>query len=178
MNHQGVIGSGGGMPWYIPAELRRFKQLTMGSALVMGRKTWESLPGILPGRPHIVVSRSQPKPTAPLDVVWHQDLNSALQAACDLTTTPCVFIIGGGEIYAHTMNITHIIYLTKLQLAAHGDVRYPIADLSGFKLHRRTTASLTAYPHRSTSENPHNNHQTIHAEYLVYHNKSVQSITP
>ena len=53
----GVIGRDGGLPWHIPADLKRFKTLTMGKAMVMGRKTFESLPGLLPGRRHIVLTR-------------------------------------------------------------------------------------------------------------------------
>jgi dihydrofolate reductase len=55
----GVIGRGGKLPWHIPADLKRFKALTMGSAMVMGRKTFESLPGLLPGRRHIVLTRER-----------------------------------------------------------------------------------------------------------------------
>src|SRR5256885_3014626 len=75
----GVIGRDGKLPWHLPADLRRFKTLTMGSVMVMGRRTFDSLPGLLPGRRHIVLTR---------DPAWHaegaevaRDVDSALRLA-------------------------------------------------------------------------------------------------
>src|SRR3954469_1996402 len=85
----GVIGRDGKLPWHLPADLKRFKLLTMGSAMVMGRKTFESLPGVLPGRRHIVLTR---------DPEWHaegaeiaHDVDEALRLAGDQP----ISVIGG-----------------------------------------------------------------------------------
>src|SRR5690349_13324688 len=75
----GVIGRDGKLPWHLPADLRRFKALTMGSVMVMGRRTFESLPGLLPGRRHVVLTRD-PSWTAPGAEVAH-DLGEAIRLA-------------------------------------------------------------------------------------------------
>ncbi len=77
----GVIGKDNGLPWHIPGDLRRFKQLTMGSAMIMGRKTFDSLPGILPGRRHIVMTRDPDWNVEGVDVA--HDVDSAIAAAGD-----------------------------------------------------------------------------------------------
>ena len=74
----GVIGKEGKLPWHIPGDLRRFKQLTMGSAMIMGRKTFDSLPGILPGRQHIVMTHDPDWKVEGVDVV--HDVESAIAA--------------------------------------------------------------------------------------------------
>src|SRR5215207_9385952 len=75
----GVIGKGGTLPWHIPGDLKRFKALTMGSAMIMGRKTFDSLPGILPGRRHIVMTRDPKWQVEGVEVV--HDIDSAILAA-------------------------------------------------------------------------------------------------
>src|SRR4029453_397520 len=88
----GVIGKDGTLPWHIPGDLRRFKQLTMGSAMIMGRKTFESLPGILPGRQHIVMTRDSKWNVDGVDVV--HDVDGAIAAA---GASP-ISVIGGAAI--------------------------------------------------------------------------------
>src|ERR1041385_7584338 len=88
----GVIGRGGTLPWHIPPDLKRFKALTMGSAMIMGRKTFESLPGLLPGRRHIVVTRDPTWRAEGAEVAG--DAESAVRLAGDR-----VSVIGGAEIF-------------------------------------------------------------------------------
>src|SRR4030095_4708989 len=90
----GVIGKDGKLPWHIPGDLRRFKQLTMGSAMIMGRKTFDSLPGILPGRQHIVMTHDPKWPVEGADVV--HDGATAIAAAGDRP----ISVIGGAAISA------------------------------------------------------------------------------
>src|SRR6476661_1096789 len=89
----GVIGRGGKLPWHLPADLKRFKALTMGTALLMGRKTFESLPGLLPGRRHIVLTRDRTW-QAPGAEIAH-DVDEAIRLAEDGP----VSVIGGAEIF-------------------------------------------------------------------------------
>jgi len=89
----GVIGRDGRLPWHLPADLRRFKALTMGSVMVMGRKTFDSLPGLLPGRRHIVLTR---------DREWSADgaeVAHSVEEAMALAGNEPVSVIGGAEIF-------------------------------------------------------------------------------
>ena len=115
----GVIGRGGTLPWHIPADLKRFKALTMGSVMVMGRKTFDSLPGILPGRRHVVVTR---------DCDWHADGAEAahsLDEALDLAGGERVSVIGGAEMFARFLPLADTIELTEVLEAVEGDTSIP-----------------------------------------------------
>src|SRR5512138_149378 len=90
----GVIGKDGGLPWHIPGDLKRFKALTMGSAMVMGRKTFDSLPGLLPGRRHIVLTHDRDWSADGAEVA--HDVDGALA----LGGNEAVSVIGGAEIFA------------------------------------------------------------------------------
>jgi dihydrofolate reductase len=115
----GVIGKDNGLPWHIPGDLRRFKQLTMGSAMIMGRKTFDSLPGILPGRRHIVMTHDRKWKVEGVDVV--HDVDSAIAAAAD---TP-ISVIGGAAIFALFEPIADKIELTEVIAEVDGDVSMP-----------------------------------------------------
>ena len=115
-----VIGRDGHLPWHIPEDLKRFKQLTMGHHIVMGRKTWESLGRLLPGRRHVIVSRQAGFSVTRAQVV--QSLDAAL-AAC--TSDDEIFIIGGGKIYRQALPVTDRIYLTEVALDVEGDTVFP-----------------------------------------------------
>ncbi len=117
----GVIGVDGALPWHYSADLRRFKAVTMGAALVMGRKTWDSIGRRpLPGRRNLVVSRS------PLTDCEHfTDIAAALESAGD----PC-WVIGGGQIYALALPWCHRIDMTVVpdRIDDPGAVRFPELD--------------------------------------------------
>lgn len=118
----GVIGNKGAIPWRIPADLRRFKQLTMGCPMIMGRKTFDSLPGILDGRRHIVLTR---------DADWAEEgaeVAHSVEAALKLANAPHVMVIGGAEIYTAFLPIADRIELTEVDAAPEGDARIALPD--------------------------------------------------
>jgi dihydrofolate reductase len=120
----GVIGTDGTLPWHIPADLRRFKALTMGAPMIMGRKTFESLPGLLPGRRHIVLTR---------DEAWSEDgaeIARSPAEALRLANAPHMAVIGGAEIYAAFLHRADRIEWTQVHAAPHGDTRFPAFDRS------------------------------------------------
>jgi dihydrofolate reductase len=121
----GVIGRGGKLPWHISEDLKRFKALTMGTAMVMGRKTFESLPGLLPGRRHIVLTRDGNWRAEGAEVVHTAD--EAFEAAAG---TP-VSVIGGAEIFAAFLPIADRIELTEVLQDVPGDTRIPDPRATG-----------------------------------------------
>jgi dihydrofolate reductase len=115
----GVIGKEGTLPWHIPGDLKRFKRLTMGSAMIMGRKTFDSLPGILPGRQHIVMTHDPDWKVEGVDVV--HDVDSAIKAA---GKSP-ISVIGGAAIFELFEPIADKIELTEVIAEVDGDVSMP-----------------------------------------------------
>ena len=115
----GVIGRDGTLPWHIPADLKRFKALTMGSAMIMGRKTFDSLPGLLPGRRHIVLTRDREWQAEGAEVVHSVD--EALATAEDQP----VSVIGGSEIFALLLPHANRIELTEVLENVEGDTFMP-----------------------------------------------------
>lgn len=115
----GVIGRDGTLPWHLPADLKRFKALTTGTAMVMGRKTFDSLPGLLPGRRHIVLTRDADWQAPGAEVVHSSQ--EALSAAGE---TP-VSIIGGAEIFALFLPLADRIELTDVLADVQGDTVMP-----------------------------------------------------
>ena len=95
----GVIGRSGELPWHIPADLKRFKALTMGSVMVMGRKTFQSLPGLLPGRRHIVLTRHADWRAESAEVAH------SVGEAIDLARGERISVIGGADIFALFMPV-------------------------------------------------------------------------
>ena len=122
----GSIGKDGDLLWHLSADLKHFKAVTMGHAVVMGRRTWESLPkGALPGRTNIVVSRN-PQFQAPGAQVY-PSLEEALEAAYRVDPEP--FIIGGGTLYAATLPMATRLYLTEVEATyPQADTRFPALD--------------------------------------------------
>jgi dihydrofolate reductase len=111
----GVIGRDGTLPWHLPADLARFKRLTLGTAMVMGRKTFESLPGLLPKRRHIVITRSADW-SAPGAEVVH-----SLAEALALAAPDDVSVIGGAEIFALAIHYADRVELTEVRADVEGD---------------------------------------------------------
>ena len=127
----GVIGRGGVMPWHLPEDLAHFKQLTQGSPVVMGRKTWDSLPARfrpLPGRRNVVVTRN---------AAWRAEgadragsLDEALALVAD---APKAFVIGGGELYATALPRADELVLTEIDASFdEADAHFPRFDRSRF----------------------------------------------
>jgi len=121
-----VIGKGNGLLWRMPNDLPRFKELTMGHPVVMGRKTFESILEILgkplPGRTNIVITRDSSW-SYPDAVVVHS-VTDALARAAEIETEE-VFIIGGGQIYTEALPYTDRLYLTRIHDAKEGDTFFP-----------------------------------------------------
>ena len=115
----GVIGRDGGLPWHIPADLKHFKAVTTGTAMVMGRKTFNSLPGLLPGRRHIVVTRDRGWSAAGAEVAH------SAEAALELARPGPVSIIGGSEIFALFEPLASRVELTEVHCDAEGDTVMP-----------------------------------------------------
>ena len=123
-----VIGVSGGLPWRLPEDLKRFKEITIGNPIVMGRATWDSIGRALPGRQNIVITR-QPDFVAPgCDVAGNFD--EALQLAAGATD---VMVIGGGQIYAEVLPKTDRIYLTQVHATVAGDTFFPELDASDWR---------------------------------------------
>ncbi len=120
----GVIGNGGNLPWRLPSDLKRFKQVTIGRPVIMGRKTWESIGRPLPGRLNIVVSRF-PEFGAE-GALRAGSLSEALEVAAKAHPGPGeVFVIGGGELYAQAMPIAVRLYITHVDAVPEGDTHFP-----------------------------------------------------
>lgn len=118
----GVIGADGGMPWHLSADFRRLKALTIGKPLVMGRRTFDSLPGILPGRRHIVITR---------DGAWEAEgaeRAGSLSEALTIANAPHIIIFGGAQVYAEALPMADRIELTEVHASPPGDTRFPAFD--------------------------------------------------
>lgn len=121
VGENGVIGSGGAIPWRLPEDMRRFKALTLGHPVVMGRKTWDSLPKKpLPHRANIVVTRRKD---------WQEDGATAAGSVEEaLARDDTTFIIGGAEIYRAALPLATRIELTEVHSAFTGDAYFPALD--------------------------------------------------
>lgn len=127
-DEHGGIGRRGGLPWHLPDDLKRFKALTLGKPIVMGRKTWDSIGRPLPGRRSLVVSR-QPG-FAPDGVEVFDSLEGALQAAADAPET-CV--IGGAEIYRQALPYAAVVHLTRVHASVEADTFFPPLDAADWE---------------------------------------------
>src|SRR5918996_2751313 len=127
-----VIGREDRLPWRLPADLRRFKALTMGHALVMGRKTYDSIGRPLPARRMIVITRQADWRRDGVEVV--HSLDEALRAAQRDGTDTEVFIAGGGEIFQQALPVTDRIYLTRIEAEIPGDAYFPQLDARDWRI--------------------------------------------
>jgi dihydrofolate reductase len=125
----GVIGSAGAMPWRLATDMKRFRSLTMGKPVIMGRKTFASIGKALAGRTNIVVTRQ--RDVAPEDAIVAPGLAEALEmgrAAARESGADEVMVIGGGEIYALAMAEADRLYITHVHARPAGDTRFPAID--------------------------------------------------
>jgi len=131
-----VIGADNKIPWKLSADLKRFKDITMGHHLIMGRKTWESIGRPLPGRTTVVITRQQDY-AAPGALVA-ASLDAAIAACGDDSE---IFVIGGAQLYAAALPRADRLYLTLVDAEIAGDTRMPDFDLTQWRLHRSETHS-------------------------------------
>jgi len=132
----GVIGNGNQLPWHLPDDLQRFKALTLGKPIVMGRKTYDSIGRPLPGRTNIVVSRQTNLTIARCTVV--ASLAAALKVAGEDDE---VMIIGGAAIFHEALPIAQRIYLTRVHATVAGDIFFPRLDPAQWR-----ETSVTLHP--------------------------------
>ncbi|GAA1801743.1 dihydrofolate reductase [Agromyces neolithicus] len=128
--HHGVIGAGGVMPWHVPEDLAHFKQVTLGSPVVMGRKTWDSLPERfrpLPGRDNIVVTRNSEWTAEGAVRAGSIDDGLALAGASEPDR---IWVIGGAELFGRLIDRADRLEVTELDLDMPGDTYAPSIDLS------------------------------------------------
>lgn len=136
----GVVGKDGGLPWRLPADLRHFKALTLGHPMIMGRKTFDSLPGLLPGRRHIVLTR---------DTGWSgegAEVAHDVASALTLAGSPCAMVIGGAEIYRLFLPLAHRIELTEVHIDAPGDASIPYPQAPWEEAARQDHPADNGYP--------------------------------
>jgi dihydrofolate reductase len=146
-----VIGKENKMPWHLPADLKHFKQVTLGKPVVMGRKTFDSIGRVLPGRRNIVVSR-----TEPVDKRGAEWVESLQQAFALLQDQAEVMVIGGAEIYRQCLPLAQRLYLTTIDLETNGDAFFPdysLDDSVEWKL-------VAESKHEADNANPYTCHFT------------------
>lgn len=129
----GAIGLAGALPWHLPADFKFFKAQTMGRAMIMGRKTFDSIGKPLPGRLSIVISRDPSY--APAGAVVVRSIDEAIRYASERSVEwgDEVYVIGGGEIYRQTMDRVDRIHLTRVHRSVAGDAFYPEIDAAAFR---------------------------------------------
>ncbi len=140
----GVIGRDSGMPWHLPDDLKRFKSLTMGKPMLMGRKTFDSIGKPLPGRTSLVLTRSRNWSAAGAVVV--HSLDEAVERAGDV---PELIVVGGAEVYRLALPGARRIYLTRVLASIEGDTVFPPLDEAAWhETHRepRPADARHAYP--------------------------------
>ncbi|MCL4209562.1 MAG: dihydrofolate reductase [Phycisphaeraceae bacterium] len=130
ISKNGVIGRDGGLPWRLPDDLRRFKHLTMGHHVVMGRRTFDEIKRPLPGRTNIVITRDRSWAHEGVQVA--HSLDEAIAGISPDETE--AFIIGGGEIYALALPRADRLYLTRVEATIEGDTYFPAFDASTWRL--------------------------------------------
>lgn len=124
-----VIGRDNHMPWHLPADLRYFKQRTLGKPIIMGRKTWESLGRPLPGRLNLVITRQADTTLDGAEVFT--DLQAAIERGQEWAREQGVdevMVIGGGQLYQQALALTQRVYLTRIDLELEGDTFFPVLD--------------------------------------------------
>ncbi|WP_312846770.1 dihydrofolate reductase [Stappia sediminis] len=124
-----VIGAGNDMPWRLPSDLRRFKRLTVGRPVIMGRKTFQSIGKPLPDRPNIVVTRDASFDAKGADVV--ATVEAAIELARRLARdggADSVIVMGGGEIYRATIALADRLEITRVHAMPEGDTHFPDID--------------------------------------------------
>lgn len=123
MDLNGGIGQSNTLPWHLPDDLKFFKEVTQGTVLLMGRKTYESLPGVLPGRSHWVLSQTMPESDHPQVHVFHR-----LEEMLAALASEKAMVIGGGELYRQLLPHVDELYVTRVEARCDCDVFFPSVD--------------------------------------------------
>jgi dihydrofolate reductase len=128
----GIIGANGRLPWHFPEELRHFKEVTLGHPVIMGRRTWESLKGPLPGRRNIVVTGTPGYQAAGAEVVASLDAALALCAGAEKA-----MVIGGSRLFEESLPVAAGLELTEIHRDYQGDTWFPKYERSAWREHKR-----------------------------------------
>nr|AIA16836.1 Dihydrofolate reductase [uncultured bacterium] len=123
MSKNRVIGRNNQLPWHLPEDLKRFKRITMGHPMIMGRKTFESIGRVLPGRESIIITRQKDYQVPGAVVV--PSLKDAIEYCRNKSQTDEAFVIGGGEVFRDAMPLLNRIHLTLIDAEIEGDVFFP-----------------------------------------------------
>jgi dihydrofolate reductase len=150
MSENGVIGRGGELPWRLSNDLRRFKAITMGHTVIMGRRTWESIGRPLPGRRMIVVSRQDDYRVDHPDVEVTADLDEAIELAAANGELEA-FVIGGAEMYQSALPIADRLYVTLVKAQVEGDTYFPVKSFDDFDWN--SWVILNQDPHEADAKN-------------------------
>ncbi|MHB1591291.1 MAG: dihydrofolate reductase [Sulfuricella sp.] len=153
-----VIGIANTLPWRLPEDLKHFKALTTGHHILMGRKTWESLPGKLPGRTSVVITRSRDL-QAPGCIV----ANSIEDAIAACGGDDEVFFIGGAELYRQVLDVADRIYLTEIKADFAGDAWFPEFDPGLWQ---------------ETGRKPCKSESGLECDFLIYDKKPLAEASP
>lgn len=127
-----VIGGDNKLLWHIPEDLKRFKEITSGHAIIMGRKTFESLPGVLPNRLHVIITRDKNYSVDNSNVEVIHNLSEVINRYSK--APEMAFIIGGGEIYKQLIHSVDKVFLTKVFSSFEGDTTFPHIDYNNFDI--------------------------------------------
>ncbi|HTM63914.1 MAG TPA: dihydrofolate reductase [Gammaproteobacteria bacterium] len=141
-----VIGLNNKMPWHMPADLKHFKEITSGSPVLMGRKTYESIGKPLPNRTNIILTRDAKYPS-PEDCIVVTNIDTAISMANELSMDE-IFVIGGAEIYQQLLPKIQRVYLTEIHHTFEGDAFFPELSKSEWK-------EISREQHRSDDKNPY-----------------------
>ena len=125
-----IIGGDNKLLWHIPEDLKRFKAITSGNTIIMGRKTFESLPGVLPNRKHVIITRDENYSVDNENVEVIHSLSEVINKYKN--SSEPAFIIGGGEIYKQLIHNVDNLLLTKVFKSFDGDTSFPQIDLNEF----------------------------------------------
>jgi len=155
MSENRVIGRDGGLPWRLSADLRRFKRLTMGHHIIMGRKTFQTIGRLLPGRTSVVLTRRTGFHAGGAVVAHHIEEAKGLAAGDDE-----VFVIGGGEIYREALPSVDRIYMTLVHASIEGDTFFPELQPDDWQIVEQSR-------HAADDRNEYEH------SFLVYHRASV-----
>jgi len=133
ISENGVIGRGGDLPWHLSADLKRFRKLTTGHHILMGRKTWDSIGRPLPERTSIVITRQQNFQAPGAKVV--RSLDQAIELSNKIEGGDGKsFIIGGAQIYEAALPLAQRLYITRVHADVEGDIHFPQIDFSNWQL--------------------------------------------
>ena len=151
-----LIGKDGGMPWYIPGELKRFRQLTENNVVIMGKKTYLSLGKPLPNRINIVLSRNET--FSGNNLYTARSLTEAIEMVTENWKELDIFYIGGANLYRQVMDMVDVMYITEVDAEFRGDTYFPEFDESDFTKeiegHFESTVPYTYVTYRKNSSLP------------------------